>query len=198
MESIKSTNVRNYLTIGVLSTLLLSSCAPVVIGGGAAAGYTLSQERNVGEIADDLAIKNHIKSNFAKKSMFTLVGVKVSEGRVLLTGKVTTQLSRLDAARIAWQQPGVREVNNDIIVTNNSEKLASHVATDSKITAEIKSKLLVTKNVNSTNYGFETIDGVVYVLGIAQNSRELDKVISVASKVKGVIKVVNHVRIKKY
>jgi osmotically-inducible protein OsmY len=198
MESIKSTNVRNYLTIGVLSTLLLSSCAPVVIGGGAAAGYTLSQERNVGEIADDLAIKNHIKSNFAKKSMFTLVGVKVSEGRVLLTGKVTTQLSRLDAARIAWQQPGVREVNNDIIVTNNSEKLASHVATDSRITAEIKSKLLVTKNVNSTNYGFETIDGVVYVLGIAQNSRELDKVISVASKVKGVIKVVNHVRIKKY
>jgi osmotically-inducible protein OsmY len=198
MESIKSTNVRNYLTIGVLSTLLLSSCAPVVIGGGAAAGYTLSQERNVGEIADDLAIKNHIKSNFAKKSMFTLVGVKVSEGRVLLTGKVTTQLSRLDAARIAWQQPGVREVNNDIIVTNNSEKLASHVATDSRITTEIKSKLLVTKNVNSTNYGFETIDGVVYVLGIAQNSRELDKVISVASKVKGVIKVVNHVRIKKY
>jgi len=198
MESIKSTNVRNYLTIGVLSTLLLSSCAPVVIGGGAAAGYTLSQERNVEEIADDLAIKNHIKSNFAKKSMFTLVGVKVSEGRVLLTGKVTTQLSRLDAARIAWQQPGVREVNNDIIVTNNSEKLASHVATDSRITAEIKSKLLVTKNVNSTNYGFETIDGVVYVLGIAQNSRELDKVISVASKVKGVIKVVNHVRIKKY
>lgn len=198
MESIKSTNVRNYLTIGVLSTLLLSSCAPVVIGGGAAAGYTLSQERNVGEIADDLAIKNHIKSNFAKKSMFTLVGVKVSEGRVLLTGKVTTQLSRLDAARIAWQQPGVREVNNDIIVTNNSEKLASHVATDSRITTEIKSKLLVTKNVNSTNYGFETIDGVVYVLGIAQSSRELDKVISIASKVKGVIKVVNHVRIKKY
>ncbi len=197
MKSIKSTNIRNPLVISVLSALLLSSCAPAVIGGGAAVGYTASQDRNVKEIVDDLTIKNHIKSKLAKNNMFTSVGVKVSEGRVLLTGKVLTHLDKLEAAKIAWQELGVREVNNDITVTNNSKKSASEVANDSRITTEIKSKLLVTKNVNSMNYGFETIDGVVYILGIAQNSTELKKVINTAKKVKGVIKVVSHVRIIK-
>ena len=191
MKNIKFSNARNCIASAILSSLLLSSCVPTV---GRDAGTNLSQERSIGEIRDDLAIKQHIKSEFTKKNKLTSVGVKVSEGRVLLTGKVATQINKLDAATIAWHQLGVKEVNNDIVVINN----ALQVARDSNITAEIKSKLLVTKNINSMNYSFETIDGVVYVLGIARDSSELERVITVCNEVEGVTNVVNHVRIKKY
>jgi osmotically-inducible protein OsmY len=181
-----------------LSLALLNSCAPVVVAGaGGAVGATVTQDRTVKEISDDLATKSHIKYELSKNKLFSSIGVKVSEGRVLLTGKVPTYLDKLEAAKITWLQPGVKEVNNEIKVTSKDTKTVGKVASDSWITTELKSKLLVTKNVRSANYGFETIDGVVYILGIAQNKQELNEVIRIAKQIKGVEDVVSYARIKK-
>jgi len=57
--------------------------------------------------------------------------------------------------------------------------------------------ILVTPNIKSVNYSFEAIDGVVYILGIAQSQDELNKVIEIARKIGGVNKVINYVRISK-
>lgn len=196
MENIKLKNIRNHLLVGTLSMVLLSSCMPTVIERDRNNCAAVSQNMNARKMVSDLTIKSNIKNQLAKHNMFTLVGVKVVEGRALLTGKVPTQIDRLEAIKLAWQQLGVREVNSEIIVTGDISKSAAQIAKDSWITSEIKSRLLATKNVESLNYGFETIDNVVYILGIAQTSRELDKVIGVAGRVRGVTKVVSYVRIR--
>lgn len=190
-------NLKDYLVISALGLVLLSSIGYGEIMGVANADTQISNERSAGEIVDDATIKSLIKTKLAENGLFTNVGVKVIEGRVLLTGKVKSPLDKLEAIKIAWVQSGVKEVNSEIVVTNNTSSSAAQISKDSWITSEVKSKLLVTPNIKSVNYSFETIDGVVYILGIAQSQDELNKVIEIARKIGGVNKVINYVRISK-
>jgi len=73
---------------------------------------------------------------------------------------------------------------------------AVKLASDSWISTQIESKLLFAKDIASVNYSTETIDGNVYLMGVAQNKEELENVAKIASQISGVKKVVSHVRIK--
>ena len=46
------------------------------------------------------------------------------------------------------------------------------------------------------NYSIETINGVIYVMGIAQSQDELDRVVNHARNISGVQRVVSYVRLK--
>ena len=188
------------LVILAVSLLALSGCAPFfVFGGSAKAGTTLSKEQTVGSSIDDVNIWSKIKADFLRDhkkipGVLTTVSVEVSEGRVLLTGTVKSADDRLKVLRIAWEQNGVREVINEIKLTRSNPGFKQY-AKDSWITTQTKTKLLADKNINSINYTVETIDNIVYVLGIAKDKDELNLVISVIESVKGVEKVVAYVRI---
>jgi osmotically-inducible protein OsmY len=101
---------------------------------------------------------------------------------------------RLDAIRLAWQANGVREVINEIKVSDKGG--ISAYARDSWVTAELKARLLFDKKVQSINYSVETVDGTVYLMGIAQNRDELDRVQSYARTLAYVKQVVSYVRMK--
>jgi len=58
--------------------------------------------------------------------------------------------------------------------------LQKRFASDAWISTQIESKLLFTKDIKSVNYSVETIDGVVYLMGIAQDREELDAVTQIA------------------
>jgi hypothetical protein len=118
------------------------------------------------------------------------VHVSVSEGRVLLTGAVVKDETKEEAAQLAWKASGVREVINELQVGSNG---ITDYARDSWISTSIRSRLLVEKNVRSVNYNIEAVNGVVYLLGIAQDKTELDKVTYIASTTKYVKQVVSHV-----
>ena len=46
------------------------------------------------------------------------------------------------------------------------------------------------------NYSVETVNGIVYLIGIAQDEGELTRVTDYARNIGGVVKVVSHVRMK--
>jgi osmotically-inducible protein OsmY len=181
----------------ILSLLILTNCVPIVIAGVAATGVIASQERSVGNAVDDTGIYWQIKHLYLDQNAQDLlagVGVKVIEGRVYLTGNVDTEQAELDAVRLAWQPKGVKEVHNDIIV--NNEKTVKEVVGSKAIRATIAAKLLAEKNVRSMNYSIEVVNNVAYLMGIAQNQEELDKVVYLATNTRGVQKVVNEVVLK--
>jgi osmotically-inducible protein OsmY len=176
---------------------IVTGCGPLVVGGGAAVGMAGLQERTVGAAVDDSVIWTRIKNAYVQENIGELtsaVDVDVNEGRVLLTGSVKEPKTRVDAVRLAWQPEGVKEVINEIQITGN-QGIASY-AKDAWITARIKSRLLLHKNVESINYTIDTVNRVVYVMGIAQNQAEHDLVMKEASSIAGVEKVINHARIK--
>jgi osmotically-inducible protein OsmY len=88
----------------------------------------------------------------------------------------------------------VKEVHSEINI--NSEKTIKEVVSSTALRTEIATKLIAAKDVRSVNYSVEVVNGVVYLMGIAQDSEELDRVTNIASTTKGVEKVVSHVVLK--
>jgi osmotically-inducible protein OsmY len=176
--------------------LPLGGCVAAA-GGAAGTGFTVTQERSAGEIVDDATVWTRINSHYIQKDvndLFSHVNIEVHEGRVLLTGNVEAPQTKVEAVRLAWQAEGVKEVINEIEVRNKTSLNDS--ARDTWLTAQVKSKFLLERNMRSVNYTVETVNGVVYLLGIAQDEDELSIATKIASRVKGVKKVVSHVRLK--
>lgn len=187
------------LKLILASLLFLSSCVPAVVGGVASGGKVLAQDKTVGEAVSDGTIWTKIRAGFISNNLDSLVGsvnVTVSEGRVLLTGRVKDDESMLKAIRVCWDQDGVNEVINELKVDDRRDRNVMQYTKDSWITTRIKSKILVTKNVKSVNFTVETIDSVVYLMGIARTQEELDTVTDIAATVNGVEKVVNYVKVE--
>lgn len=171
----------------------LSSCTPLIIGTTAATvAVTSMQERTVGTIIDDKAIWARTRGALYSSDFSKEVNASVNEGRVLLTGSVKNSMDRIRVVRKVWEQSGVREVMNEI----NVEEREDSYAKSAWITAQIKLSLLLKQSVQSFNYTVETYNGTVYLLGIARNKEELNRVYIIARQTSGVNQVISYVRLK--
>lgn len=177
--------------------LLLSGCMPAAIGGVTTTGYHVAQERTLGSAVDDTTIYAEIKSKYIQRDvneLFHAISVEVEEGRVLLTGSVKTPDMRVEAVRLAWQPQGVKEVINEIQVAETYS--LKQYARDAYISNQVRGKLLFSKNVYSINYTIDTVNGIVYIMGIARDQDELERVTRIAKKIKGAKEVINHAQLK--
>ncbi|UCH74984.1 MAG: BON domain-containing protein, partial [Rhodospirillales bacterium] len=125
--------------------------------------------------------------------VFQRVDIEVVEGKVLLTGVVPNPQNRIDAARIAWQADGVAEVINEVELRDS--RSLSDAARDSWITTRLRSAILFDGEIQSINYTIDTVNGAVYLMGIAQSQAELDRVVGHARNIDYVRHVVPYVRI---
>lgn len=173
----------------------LSGCAGLLVGAAATAGVAAFDERGIKQVALDTQTSTNIRGKLFNRTddLFQDVGVEVHEGRVLMTGRVPNEGMRADAIKIAWSVENVADVINEI---NVSENPLSDIANDSWITTKLKSKMTFDGDVLAINYAIETVGGVIYLIGIAQDKAELDRVLNHARDVSYVKQVVSHVRIK--
>ncbi|MEE9139857.1 MAG: BON domain-containing protein [Alphaproteobacteria bacterium] len=186
------------LAFATLAALALAGCATpaIVVGGGATAGVAIAQERSVGDAIDDTTIAVTVDKLWYEHDwkLFANVAQEVHEGRVLITGTVKDPQDRLDAVRLAWRAQGVREVINEIQVTDKGGVV--NYARDSWITTQLWTKLTFDETVRAINYSVETVNGTVYLMGIAQDKDELDRVTEYARNIRYVHSVVSHVWLK--
>lgn len=173
----------------------VSGCASLIIGGAATAGVAAYQERGISGVAADTTTATKLRAKLleADDKLFRDVGIEVYEGRVLLTGRVATEDMRAEAVKLAWSVDSTKDVINELLV---SESPLSDMANDSWITAKLTSKITVDEKIFSINYSIETVGGVIYLIGIAQDQAELDRVINHARSIDAVQRVVSHVRVK--
>lgn len=179
--------------ICLLSTSL-TGCAATAIFAGAEAAKTIAQDRSTGSRIDDNGIALRINDAFIQKDIDDLyagVSTTIIEGRVLLTGTIQNPQFKTDAEEMVWAVPGVKEVINEIQITN--ENSITDFGNDVWISNYIRSKLLVTKGIGSSNYYVDTTNANVYLMGIARDEEELRNAIEVARRVGGVEKVISHV-----
>lgn len=178
------------------AALALSGCSTtgIAVGAGAATAVAASEERGIGGAISDTAIETQINALLLQHGFetFRKVSVKSYERRVLLTGLVQTPQMRLDAVRLAWQADGVREVINEIEVTDKGG--AQAYARDVWISTQLRTKLLLDKEIKSINYSVETVGGTVYLMGFARSSEELARVHAHARNLAYVRRVVSYVR----
>ena len=196
-----NTRVRQYwgvVAISLAGVLALSACSSVgtAIGAGAVVGLAAAEERGIGGAAHDIKLRTEINDLWFKHDvdMFKALHLQIYEGRVLVSGTIEEEPKRDDAVRLAWQPPGVREVINEVEVRSSGG--VAEFARDSWIVTRIKAKLLFTRQIDAINYSVESVGGTVYLIGLAQDAAELDRVLQVARTTPYVKKVVNYVLVK--
>ena len=188
--------VRALAALTLLTAMAACSPAGVVVGAGATAGTAAAQERDMGDAADDAWIKGQINYAWAEHdlAMFRKLTTSVVEGRVLLTGAVRYPETRIQAVRLTWQVDGVREVNNEIQIEDESGVVDD--LRDFWITVSLRRKLLFDAQVNSLNYNIDTVNGIVYLTGVAQDEAELARVRGHARTLGRVRNIVSYVRLR--
>lgn len=180
-----------------LTALSLTRCTTVaIVGGGAAVGTMALRDKSVGETVSDTALSARVKKALYKVSpdVHALVGVNVQEGEVLLTGALPTEKLRTDAEKAVWKVRDVRCVYNNIAISDRAP--ICNYSKDAWITSQVKAKLLGTAKIRSVNYSVKTVNNVVYIFGIARTKAELDHVVDIASRVRGVDRVMSYIRLR--
>lgn len=186
------------LNAAVLTVVLglLGGCAGTAVGAGAMAGIATLEERSLAVLAHDIAIANKIRINLvnAGEKYVINVGIEVYEGRVLLTGYLPSEEMRAETIRLIWKVSGVKDVFNELLIGETNIK---GLTRDSWITAQLTSKVLLDKKILAINYSIETVGNTVYLIGLAQNQAELDRVVAHARSIRYVRNVISYIRIKK-
>mgnify|MGYP002152535158 CR=1 FL=1 len=175
---------------------LQSGCAGLVVSAGATAGSAALQERGFGTAVDDTVIRAKIAAAYLQDSVdFKLISIEAHQGRVLLTGTTPRAKDRVDAVHLAWQVDGVKTVINEISIEQGGGILG--LARDKWVTAQLRLKITFDTTVKAINYAIDTVNGTVYLMGIAQNQAELNRVKNHARGLDYVRRVISHVRLKK-
>lgn len=188
------------LTLAVLCIcpLLLSGCGlGMAAGAGAAVGTAAVSEGGIGGTAKDIAIQAQINELWFSHDveMFRKLDLTINQGRVLITGIVQDPEHRVEAVRLAWQPSGVKQVINEIRVADEGEGIMGY-ARDTWITTQLRTKITFDRDILSINYNIDTVQGTVYLMGVAQSQRELNRVIETARTVPDVKQVVSYVKVR--
>ncbi|MAI49259.1 MAG: hypothetical protein CMM16_01680 [Rhodospirillaceae bacterium] len=185
------------VSVAILLGASLQGCVGAVVGAGATAGTAAMEERGLSGAANDTALRLRINALFSDRDerLWRNVGMQVYMGRVLMTGTAETEAMRTEAVKLAWSAKGVKEVINEIQIEGSAG--ASGFARDTWISTQLKSALLFDKRISSINYSIETTGGTVYLIGLAQNQAELNRVMNHARGLSYVKKVINYVKIKR-
>lgn len=181
-----------------LSSLIVSTaCTPIGMATGAAAtaGNAASKEGGISGSFTDASIKGKINELWFNYNIetFSKLSTTVNQGRVLLTGVVQNPEDRVEAVRLVWQVKGVKQVINEIRVAD-SEGVPGFVK-DTWITTRLRTAITFEKYVQSLNYSIDTVQGVVYLMGVAMSQDELNKVMNLARTIPNVKQVVSYVKL---
>lgn len=185
-------------TLFVALALPLAACSTpgMIATGGATAGVAVAQERGPGAAIDDNVIAAQINDKWLAHDwqIFRDVSTSVSEGRVMLTGKVARPEDELEAVRLTWEVDGVRQVYDEIQVGEQTG--AFQYARDVWISTQMRADMTFDSEIKSINYNVVTVDGVVHLFGIGQTQKEIERVERYARNVPYVRGVVTHVVLK--
>jgi len=185
--------MRNLLFCTIL--LSLASCVETVVVGTFATGALVTKEKSVFDTKDDIIIAAKIEKNLLSSNLSS-INAEVEEKRVLLTGIIYSPEEVKRAISICWKVDDVNEVIDEIQVLDQRPSINNQIITyinDSAITAEIKSRLLFKKNIKSANFEVTTVNGAVYLIGIAIDDNEVNTINIVAARTRGVKRVISHI-----
>ena len=183
---------------------ILNNCVGVSTTGIFGTGVSVAVDpRSIGTQIDDSIMQKSLRTRIIlqDKNYILSINTKVLDGRIFLTGKVDDPEEKLKLTKIAWETQGVRSVRNDIKIKEQFNFKQS--AKDLLITSQLRTALVLNKNIKSTNYQIDTYKKKVYVYGIAITSDEKDLVLKEANEILDVenviasILLVDNLRIQK-
>ena len=168
---------------------LIHGCAAVAIGGVAATGVMVAQDRRtVGTMTEDEGIELKATGRIGERYKDGVhINVTSYNRTVLLTGEVPDAAARSESERITRGVENVRGVHNELAIAGVSSYTAR--SNDALITSKVKGRFLDAGTFNALHVKVVTENGIVYLLGLV-NKKEAADATEIARTTSGVLKVV--------
>ena len=183
--------MKNNLIVVFLLLFILNSCVGTGSKGVFGTGVSIALDpRSLGTQIDDSIMQKNLGARLVLMDSNYILSVKtkVLDGRIFLTGKVDNPEEKLKITKIAWETEGVRSVRNDIKVKEEFNFKQS--AKDLLITSQLRTAMILNKNIKATNYNIDTYKKKIFIYGIALTEEERKEVIDEAKGILDVKKVI--------
>jgi len=172
----------------------MSSCVGSSSGGVFGTGVSVALDpRTLHTQIDDSIMQKNLIARLAltEKKYLLKLSVKVLDGRIFLGGKVDEPEEKLKITKMAWETKGARSVKNNIAI---KQKFSfKNIVTDVLITSQLRTALILNKNVKAVNFNIDTINQKIYVFGIAHDENEKKEIIQEAKQIVDVKEVVTSI-----
>ena len=164
--------------------LLLNSCVGSSTSGIFGTGVSVALDpRTLGTQIDDSIMQKNLQARLVltEKKYLVKISVKVLDGRIFLGGKVDEPEEKLKITKMAWETKGARSVKNNIAI--KQEFSFKNIVKDVLITSQLRTALILNKNVKAANFNIDTINQKTYVFGIAYSENEKKEIIQEAKQI---------------
>tara|TARA_B100002049_G_scaffold198063_1_gene155951 strand:- start:89 stop:679 length:591 start_codon:yes stop_codon:yes gene_type:complete len=164
--------------------LLLSACVGSSSSGIFGTGVSVALDpRTLGTQIDDSIMQKNLVARLVltEKKYLVKITVKVLDGRIFLGGKVDVPEEKLVITKLAWETKGTRSVKNNIAI---KQKFSfKNIAMDILVTSQLRTALILNKNVKAANFNIDTINQKTYIFGIAHTEDEKKEIIQEAKQI---------------
>jgi osmotically-inducible protein OsmY len=186
-------NLKKNITVLFL-LVLLSACIGSSTSGVFGSGVSIALDpRTLGTQIDDSIMQKNLVARLvlSEKKYLVKISIKVLDGRIFLGGKVDEPEEKLKITKMAWETKGARSVKNNIAI---KQKFSfKNIVTDVLITSQLRTALILNKNVKAVNFNIDTINQKIYVFGIAHDENEKKEIIQEAKQIVDVKEVVTSI-----
>jgi osmotically-inducible protein OsmY len=154
-----------------------------------------STSRPIDRQAGDAMITSTIESKLAANPQTNNFEIDVDalDGEVRLSGLVETEAERNEAERLAKNTDGVKSVDNQIEL---GDQTVGEVVDDAWILTKVKSKLAADPEVNAFNIDVDVTDGSVTLSGVVRSDRARSEAERIAEATQGVTSVENRIEVR--
>ncbi|KAA1186052.1 division/outer membrane stress-associated lipid-binding lipoprotein [Photorhabdus heterorhabditis] len=174
----------------VCAAVMLQGCiGAAVIGSAAVATKTATDPRTIGQQVDDGTLEARVSNALNKDKQLkeqTRIITTAYQGKVLLTGQSSDSSLSDRAKQIASRVNGTQVIYNEIRQGKPVE--LGTASKDTWITTKVRSKILASDSVKSSNIKVVTENGEVFLLGIL-TKQEGNAAAKIASETDGVKRV---------
>ena len=168
--------------------LILSACAPLIIGGAVAAVSLAEDRRTTGVFVDDENIENRallkVKTRFGNQIHINITSYN---RQVLISGEAASEALKRGVEEEVLTVDGIKRVHNEMSVGPQAGVIA--VTNDARLTTIVKTRFLEANRFQANHVKVVTEASVVYLLGIVKRA-EAEAASRLASTTSGVVRVV--------
>ena len=170
--------------IALFLLISLSACVGSSSSGVFGTGVSIALDpRTLGTQIDDSIMQKNLQARLAlaEKKYLLKISVKVLDGRIFLSGNVDEPEEKLKITKMAWETKGARYVKN--IIKIKQKFSFKNVTKDILITSQLRTALILNKNVKAANFNIDTINQKTYVFGIAYTEDEKKEIVQEAKQI---------------
>ena len=181
--------------VAILFLFTFQSCAPIIGALGVASVGSAVKEKGIGTSINDGIIYTKILNKIFKfnPDINPYITVSVDNSSVLLTGKIKKAIDKIKITQIIWEIKGVKEVNNELQITDNTN--IKNIARDIASIAEIRTRIMSDDRINSLNFSIDVVNDIAYISGFSENKEEVKLVTDHATKARFVKEIFNYITI---